>query len=52
MEERLELLLCDQDKAVYVLLPLILLLAEANPVLKKKRGKKNLVSLSTLTVAK
>ena len=44
-EECLELVPHDMDKVVYVLFPLILLLAEIDLVPKKRCGKKNLVSL-------
>ena len=43
MEEYLKLVLCNWDKAICVLFPLILLPTEANLVLKEGCGKKNLV---------
>ena len=42
MEERLELVPRDRDKAVYVSLPLVLLSAEIDLVPEERRGKKNL----------
>ena len=42
MEERLELISRNRDKAVCVLLLLVLLPAETDPVLEKGCGKKNL----------
>lgn len=47
MEDRLQFFLYDRDRAVYILPLLIYLPTEADPVLKKKRGKKNLISLSS-----
>lgn len=43
MEKSLKLVSCDQNKVVYVLFSLILLLAEADLVLKKEHSKKNLI---------
>lgn len=43
-EERLKLVTHNQDKAVYVLLPLVLLLMKADPVLEERRSKRNLVT--------
>ena len=42
LEKRLELIPHDQDKVVCVLLPLVLLPAETDPVLEERHGKKNL----------
>ena len=40
-EECLELVPRDRDRSVCVMSPLVLLLAEANPVLEERRGKKD-----------
>lgn len=42
-EKHLKLVLRDQNKVVYVLFLLVLLLVEANPIPKERCSKKNLV---------
>ena len=40
-EECLELIPRDRDRSVYIMSPLVLLPAEADPVLEEKHGKRN-----------
>lgn len=51
-EKCLKLVPYDLDGVICVLLPLVLLLAEADLVLKKERNKKNLLSLSSSNSSK
>ena len=41
-EERLELVPRDRNRNLFIMSPLVLLPAEADPVLEEERGKKNL----------
>ena len=52
MKKCFELVPCDQDKTVCVLLPFVLLLVEGDPVMKEKHGKKNVVSFSSCNSSK
>lgn len=52
VEKSLELIPRDWNKAVYILLSLILLLLEPDPVLEKKQGKRNFVSLPSYRSSK
>lgn len=52
VEKSLELIPRDWIKAVYILLSLILLLLEPDPVLEKKQGKRNFVSLPSYRSSK
>lgn len=51
-EKRLELVLCNQDRAVCILFLLVLLLVETNLIPKKRRDKKNLVSFPNFSGGK
>lgn len=48
----LELILHDQDKAICVLLPLVLLSTEVNLAVEERHGKKNLVSFPSSSGSK
>lgn len=52
MDKHLKVIPDDQDRAIGILFPLILLPAKANLINKKRRGKKNLVNTLSFSSSK